>query len=287
MGGVRRARARHAAPALDGGHQGRFFAADEGAGALVDLDVEREVGAQHVRSPRMPRSRACTSARPEALDGERVFGAHVDVAGGGADREGGDRHALDHDVGVALEHRAVHERAGVAFVGVADDVLDLARALAREVPLGAGGKAGAAAAAQPRFGHGLDHVVGVVVGQHLGEGRVAVLGEVVVDRVRVDLAVQREHEAALAGVEGDVAFVGHGLAAGGVLVEALLVDAVGGDAGLDDAGHVGGPHPRVEQTPAAAPRRSGPARRSRDSRSRRRAPCRRAPFRRAGRGRRR
>ena len=40
----------------------------------------------------------------QALDGQRVLGAHVDVALVGADGVGADDHALDHAVRVALEH---------------------------------------------------------------------------------------------------------------------------------------------------------------------------------------
>ena len=84
----------------------------------------------------------------QALDRQRVLGAHVDVALVGADRVGGDRHALEHAVRVALQHAAVHERAGVAFVGVADHVLaGSPSALATVLHL-AGREAGAAAAAQ-------------------------------------------------------------------------------------------------------------------------------------------
>ena len=59
----------------------------------------------------------------EALDGQRVLGADVDVALVRADGVAGDGHALDDAVRVAFEHAAVHERAGVALVGVAEDVL--------------------------------------------------------------------------------------------------------------------------------------------------------------------
>ena len=84
----------------------------------------------------------------EALDGERVLGAHVHEALVRADGEGADDHALDERVRVALEHRAVHERAGVALVRVAEDVLGLVVLLLGEAPLHPGGEAGAAAAAQ-------------------------------------------------------------------------------------------------------------------------------------------
>ena len=47
----------------------------------------------------------------------------------GADRVGGDGHALEHAVGERLQQHAVHERAGVALVAVADDVFRARRGL--------------------------------------------------------------------------------------------------------------------------------------------------------------
>ena len=62
---------------------------------------------------------------------------------------GRDGHAFQHAVRIAFEHRAVHERAGIAFVGVADDVLFLLAGLGHGAPLEARGIARAAAPAQP------------------------------------------------------------------------------------------------------------------------------------------
>jgi len=52
----------------------------------------------------------------------RIFRADVDVALGRADGDARDRHAFDHDEGVALHDHAIGEGTAVAFVGVADDV---------------------------------------------------------------------------------------------------------------------------------------------------------------------
>ena len=97
----------------------------------------------------------------QALDRERVLVAHVHVAFhravAGADGVGGDDHALDDAVRVALEHGAVHERARVALVGVADDVVLLAGVGAAVAPLPARGEAGAAAAAQAALLDFVDH----------------------------------------------------------------------------------------------------------------------------------
>ncbi len=62
-----RPRARHAALALDRGDQRRLLAADEGAGALLDLEPEGEAGAEDVarRAARAPR--ACARAMRRRL----------------------------------------------------------------------------------------------------------------------------------------------------------------------------------------------------------------------------
>ena len=108
-----------------------------------------EAGAEDVVRPAGRGVRPGWMASRKPLDGQRIFGAHVDVAFAGADGVGGDGHAFEHAVRVALEHAAVHEGAGIAFVGVADDVFRVVPVgLGDRAPLQAGGKAGAAASAQ-------------------------------------------------------------------------------------------------------------------------------------------
>ena len=53
--------------------------------------------------------------------------------------------------------------------------------LLREAPLHAGGEAGAAAAAQAGGLHLVDDLLGRHLGEHLGQGLVAVAGDVLVD----------------------------------------------------------------------------------------------------------
>ena len=150
--GIRRSRPGHPPPAFDAGQDGRLFAADEGAGALLDGDVEVGQAAQDVGA-QQPGLAALGDGVLQALDGQRVLGPAVDVALGGADGVGGDEHALDHPEGVALQDGPVHERARVALVGVADEVLLGGRDVEGDLPLLPGGEARAAPAAQP----GLDH----------------------------------------------------------------------------------------------------------------------------------
>ena len=80
---------------------------------------------------------------------------------------------------------------------------------AGELPLLAGGETGAAAAAQAGIQHFLDDLFGGHLGQRLGQGLVAVKGDVFVDVLGIDHAAVPQRDALLLLVEAD-------------LVEALL-----------------------------------------------------------------
>ena len=104
---------------------------------------------------RAEHARAEQAARPRALDrslkrreGVRIFGADIDVASRRADRDAGDRHALDQEEGIAFHQHAVGERAAVALVGVADDVLLIGLDAGGRAPFDAGRKARPAPPAQ-------------------------------------------------------------------------------------------------------------------------------------------
>ena len=111
-------------------------------------------------------------------------------------------------MGVALHDGAVHERAGVALVAVADHIL-LALGLAADaVPLSARGKARAAAAAQAGIE---DLTADVLVGhlkERLFESGVAVVGKVFVNVLGVRRAAVFQHHALLLGVKGDLVVLG-------------------------------------------------------------------------------
>ena len=77
---------------------------------------------------------------------ERIFRAQVDIAFAGTDGETGNRHTLDKPERVAFHEDAIRERATVTFIGIARDVLLLARRISHGAPLDARRKAGAASA---------------------------------------------------------------------------------------------------------------------------------------------
>ena len=148
--GERGAVAGLAALAFERFDQGRLFAADVGPGAHADFDVEVEalLPADVLSQQVLLAAAAEDGFQVRAEVG--VLRAQVDDALAGADHQGPDGHALEHQVGELGEDDAVFEGAGLAFVGVADDVLAVAGALGGQFPFQAGGEAGAAAAAEAR-----------------------------------------------------------------------------------------------------------------------------------------
>ena len=219
MGGGRGGGGGGLAPvALDGGHEGGLLAADKGAGAQADVDIKVEAGAQDVfaQQAHLP---GLADGHLEPLDGDGVLGPDVDVALLRPDGVAGDGHGLQHHVGVALQHRAVHKGAGVALVGVAADVLDPLGLGRGKGPLLTGGEAAAAPAPQTGIQDALHHLLRGHLAEHLAQGHVAVVGDVLVDVLRVDDAAVLQRHPALLFVE-----VGLPQALDGVLLDRLGVE---------------------------------------------------------------
>ena len=119
--GIGRPRPRLAQPAFDRGDQGRFLAADEGAGAPHDLDVEIEARAQDVLAQKAVIA-GLLEGDGQPLDGQRVLVPDIDESRRRADGFGPDDHPFDDRMRVGFEDAPVHEGARVAFVAVADEV---------------------------------------------------------------------------------------------------------------------------------------------------------------------
>ncbi len=220
-GGEGGPRSGHAAFALDRGHQGRFLAADEGAGALVDLQIEVKAGSQDVLAQQAV-FLGLVDGDVQAVDGQRILGPAVDVTLMGADGLGGDDHAFQNGVRVGLQDAAVHEGARVAFVGVAQHVFDVARRGGGELPFHARRETGAAAAAQTRIEDLLDDLIRRHFGQGLGHAGITVPGDVLVDLLRIDEAAVSEDPQILEGEEGDLLHRGDDPGGDGFPVEQSL-----------------------------------------------------------------
>ena len=198
----------------------------------LDGDVEVDQAAQDVVA-QQPGLAALGDGVLQPLDGQGVLGAAVDVALARPDGVGGDEHALDHPEGVSLQDGPVHEGPGVAFVGVADEVLLHGRGVEGHAPLLPRGETGAAPSPQPRLGHQVAHLLAGHGGERPGRGGEAAGGQGGVKGGRIDQTAVLEHHAGLLAEEGGIEHQGHVLVAGGVAV-AAVEEAVAEVALLED-----------------------------------------------------
>ena len=184
----------------------------------------------------------------QALYRNGVLGTDVDKAVVGANGIGGNGHGLDDNMGVALQNGAVHEGAGVTLVGVAGHIFLIGLGSGTKAPLLAGEEAAAAPSAQAGILDGLDDLLGGHLGEHLAQGGIAVVGDVLVDVFRVDDAAVLERHTHLLLVE-----VGLVQALDGVLLDGLLIEQSLDHTALEqvlfhDFGHIVNIHPRVESS---------------------------------------
>ena len=183
--------------------------------------------------PNSPRVFSLSQGDFQPLDGQGILGTDVDVAHCCADRMGGNRHALDDAVRVTFQHAAVHERTGVAFVGVADDELPVAFGFARKFPFAPCGETGATAASQARGPHRFDHGFCAVLFENLGQGLITFVGDVVFNGQGIDDAAVAQDDFLLSFEEVHVGDVRHGPAVGPLVDQSLDYAAAGNVLGDD------------------------------------------------------
>ena len=168
IGRERRLQPRLALLALEAFEKRGLFAADIGAGAMGDVEVERPAVDVVLADQLGLIGLIDRGLQMLALADE--LAAHVDVAGMRTHREACDQAAFDQQMRIVPHDLAVLAGAGLGFVGVDDEI---ARApvlglLRHERPFHTGRKSGAAAAAQARGLHLVDDPVAPLVDDRLG-----------------------------------------------------------------------------------------------------------------------
>ena len=104
---------------------------------------------------------------------------------------------------VALDLVAVHIGAGIALIGIADDVLDIRLGLGQKVPFVAREKAGSAASAQPGCLNLFNNAFLAPVDQHFVERLVAADSNIFFDVRRIDQSAIPQDDLLLPLEEGD------------------------------------------------------------------------------------
>ena len=137
----------------------------------------------------------------EAVDGQRIFGADVDQSFGGTDGVTADAHRFYNRVRVAFHDGAVHEGAGVAFVGVADNVLYVRYLLTGKFPFQAGGETATATSPQSGAFDDVDDVGRLFVEKAVGQCEVSFTGDVFFYIFGVDESAVAQGDAELFPVE--------------------------------------------------------------------------------------
>ena len=133
-GGEGRPDARIAALAFERFHQRRFFAAFVGARAGVRDQIEIESAAENIFAE-IARGVGFFDGRVHDVQHVAIFAANVDVALMRADRAPGDDDAFDQLMRIHFHQRTVLAGAGLALIGVAENVFRLRRFLGHEAPL--------------------------------------------------------------------------------------------------------------------------------------------------------
>ena len=196
----RRLGPRHPPLSLDRSDQGCFLAADKSACPELELDVEIKTRIQHV-SAEKPSLLRLLQRQPQPFDGQRILRPDIHIPPAGTDHIGTNQHALDYGMGISLDDRTVHERAGISLVGVADNIFDVAQCIPRHLPLEPRRKACAAPSLQPRLFDHFVRVQGAHGRQHGASRFVAAPGSVRFDVFRVYFTAVGKHDLDLLAVE--------------------------------------------------------------------------------------
>ena len=180
--------------------EGGFFAADKSARANAQVDAKIGRRIEDTRAEQAELFRLLESDF-QPMDRQRIFATHIDIALSGANSISGDGHAFENPMRIAFEDAAVHEGAGVAFVGVAHDELAVAGHLGDEAPLDSCRIAGAASPAQAAARDGVHDLGRRHVADSMVEGSIPAGRNVRFDTLRLDDAGVLQYDCLLFGKE--------------------------------------------------------------------------------------
>ena len=182
---IRRTKMRHPPHAHDTGKKRGLLTADKGAGAGDNFQLKREIAAKDIfadkTAPATFLNRLC-----HPRDRQRILGTDIEVTLAGAHNPGSDGKTFDDAIRARFHQHAVHERTGVAFVAVADDVFGVAVAVVHGGPLQMRRITRSAPAAQAALANLIDNRLAVEFFYAFGKRLKAVFAYVLIEIDRVD-----------------------------------------------------------------------------------------------------
>ena len=153
----------------------------------LNMDIEIKAGIQDVCSQKAALS-GLVDGHGQTFHGQWVFRPDINISLMSLGGDAGDDHALQDPMRIALHHGAVHERARIALISVADYVF-LGTGLTQNLlPLSAGGEAAASASTETGLRDLLYDPFRRHVEQGLCHGAVTAHGDVFPDGFGVDVA---------------------------------------------------------------------------------------------------
>ena len=186
----RRPRTRHASLTLDTANQSRLFATDKCTGTHLHDNLKIKTAAENIFA-KQPIGFRLSHRDIEPLNGKRIFGTDIDIGLRRTNAIRRNRHTLKQTMRVAFNNRTIHERAGVALIGVADQILLIPFSISGEPPLLTGREPAAAATTKTALLHFVANLLGTHRLKHLRQRLISAASDVFFDAHRRNMTAIR------------------------------------------------------------------------------------------------
>ncbi len=207
FGGKRRFLPRFADFTLGRTDQSSLFAADKSPGALADLNFKVKARTEDVLSQK-PQLTGLSHSLLDFKNSSGILNTDIDYSFSRSHRVGGDHHALQHRMGVALQQAPVHKGARVSLVGIAEDILFISSRGTAEFPFKTRHKAGSPPATQPGVFHFGDYRLGSHPPKNFGHGGITAVGNIIENIKGIDMPDRFQKNPGLQFIEGDIISAG-------------------------------------------------------------------------------
>jgi hypothetical protein len=113
-------------------HGGRLTT-DKSTRALKERNVETEVTPQNILTRKL-KFCCLTKGILNFLNGQRIFGANIDITMSGTNRIACNDHSLYYRMGITFQNGSIHKSAGIALITIADQIFRLSFCMTADIP---------------------------------------------------------------------------------------------------------------------------------------------------------